>query len=75
MSVPNPLSRTLISREYSDDEVSLSPEIRSIIRKKVSSYLHCEPKITSQVSKQTIAAKKGKTTVLPREFGEYSNIL
>jgi hypothetical protein len=53
-------------------ELPLSPEIKSIIRRKVSSYLNCQLTMTPPPSKQLTIVKKNKP--LPKEFIEYSNL-
>ena len=61
------------SRALEDDEITLSPEVKSIIRRKVSSYLHSNVSVTPQPSKQTITHKKNKQP-LPRDYPEYGSL-
>ena len=63
------------SRNLEDEvpEITLSPEIKSIIRRKVSSYLHSSVNVPPQQSKQNISHKKNKQP-LPRDYPEYENL-
>lgn len=46
--------------------------MKSIIRRKVSSYINCQISKAITLSKQITISKKSKP--LPREFSDYSNI-
>jgi hypothetical protein len=67
-SIDSPLKYS----EKSEMQLPLSPEIKSIIRRKVSSYLSYHITTTS-LSKQLTTIKKSKP--LLREFPEYSNLM
>jgi hypothetical protein len=67
-SIDSPLKYS----EESEAKIPLSPEIKNIIRRKVSSYLNYHI-TTTPLSKQLTTVKKSKPLV--REFPEFSNIM
>lgn len=63
---------SMFSEPKSYDE-PLSPEIKSIIRRKVSSYLNCQLTLSPVPSKQLSIIKK-KSKPLPKEFPEHTSL-
>lgn len=71
-NTPQPKLSSPAKDSDTEAELPLSPEIKSIIRRKVSSYLNCHVTLTPPPSKQLLPPKKNKP--LPKEFPEYANL-
>ncbi len=62
------------NEEEEDGEIPLSTEVKSMIRKKINSYLHCHLDLAPQHFKQIIATKKAKPP-LPKDYPIYTSLL